>query len=59
MAIGAEKLANRLVDDALAAQESMREQVNQHEFRITEIFSYIAQSDEESLNKTAPRSKAL
>ena len=47
VAQGAEKLATRLADDALAGQEDIRQQVQQQEFRITEILTCIAQSDQE------------
>ena len=47
VAQGAEKLATRLADDSLAGQEDIRQQIQQQEFRITEILTCIAQSDQE------------
>ena len=38
---GAEQLATRLADDAMAGLEELRNQVTEQEFRISELFSYI------------------
>jgi hypothetical protein len=57
VAQGAEQLANRMVDDALAGQEELMKQIQTHEFRISEIYSYIAESEEESQLATSKRLK--
>ena len=46
---GAEQLATRLADDAMAGLEELRNQVTEQEFRISELFSYIGQTDPEEL----------
>jgi len=44
-----EKLANRFADDSMAGQEEIRTTLQQQDFRISEIFTYISQADDESL----------
>jgi len=44
-----EKLASRLADDSITGQEELRKLFQQQEFRITEIFSYIQQGEEEGI----------
>lgn len=46
IAIGAEQLANRLTDDALAGQEELRRQIQEMDFKINEIFSFMGESEE-------------
>lgn len=49
-ALGAEQLANRLTDDALAGQEDLRRQIQSLDFKITEIYAYLSEEEGASQN---------
>ena len=48
MAVGAEKLASRFADDALAGQEQLASQMQQQDIRLNEVLAHLAQSETES-----------